>query len=78
MCHWQALHILSLSPKYTEVYDFEWVSGKCPGSAYTDELPFTGKPRCFAPGSLITLTKEEEVYGNGRRGCDVPDCHVDS
>ncbi|CAN0323954.1 unnamed protein product [Pylaiella littoralis] len=37
----KALHILWLSPKYSETFDFEWVDGSCSGSGYTDKLPFT-------------------------------------
>lgn len=39
----KALHIVWLSPKYRDSVPMDWADdGICPGSGYTDELPFTG------------------------------------
>ncbi|CAM9998005.1 unnamed protein product, partial [Ectocarpus fasciculatus] len=37
----KALHIVWLSPKYRDSFSMDWADGPCPGSGYTDELPFT-------------------------------------
>lgn len=36
-------HVVELSPRYADRYEFDWVSSTCYGSDITDELPFTGE-----------------------------------
>ncbi|CAM9961289.1 unnamed protein product [Scytosiphon promiscuus] len=53
----KALHIIWLSPKYNRQIAFEWESGMCSGSAYTDELPFTEASLGFGTGRTF-MTNE--------------------
>lgn len=42
----KGMHILWMSPKYRDTYDFDWVAGTCYGSAYNDLLPISGACNC--------------------------------
>lgn len=66
----KALHLLWLSAKYNDVYKFEWVDGLCPGSGFTDELPFSGEivvvyePACdfsIRTPSLLPRTEHSDM-----------------
>lgn len=36
-------HVLQLSSKYLETYDYTWVDLECHGSKLFDDMPFTGQ-----------------------------------
>eukprot|EP00752_Nemacystus_decipiens_P006546 g5896.t1 len=64
----KALHLLWLSPRYNDAYDWEWEDGPCPGSGYTDELPFSEESLGLGTGTTFMTNERILERSSGHLG----------